>query len=559
MKRTILTALLALVAMAGQGQTPTSALIRGRITNVPKGHEDRLTIHYTEPLQTMSSNEVPLQLDSLGRFEVEVPLMDTTPVAFVWTRLLLSPGEAYDVEMDGGTGEVIVKGRDARLCNEVIAHQPAVCTWDTEWMKTQTDAVVIEEAEKELARLQAANDSIYRSNPTLSQQWRDYAKSRAMASIASYLVQRRYVDASVRQSADGKLWQWFHDHFISQLPHPYTFIQDELGYIVMNYTMEVIAPRVRNGFNLRGIDAAISIALEQQADGTIDRNEVYADSLRTLRTMLQDYNALMGNGAPDSVLTNHPFAKAVPQYFSDTYLMGLLTGGAVGERETMENIERLKDLDMPEDVRDYARAVLLYKEIETYHAPLKPTLQSLVAEVRNDYLRGIITSTSSRYQVLAMRSEHEANLMPNEPLKGLTDGKEIFDKIIAPYRGRIVYVDFWGTWCGPCKMDLKNHTHPLHQALSDLPVTYLYLCNGSQTEAWRSTIAEYNLTGEHLVHYNLPAAQQSAVEKYLHVSHFPTYIIFDREGQRVTTEDCEPKPYHPEAVRRTMQEIMNRQ
>lgn len=559
MKRTILTALLAIIAVAILGQTPTSALIRGRITSVLKGFEDRLSLHYTEPLQTSSFNNVPLQLDSLGRFEVEVPLMGTTPVILVYTQLLLSPGETYDVDYDGAMFRVVVKGRDAQLSNEVIAHQPAVCTWDTEWMKTQTDAVVIEEAEKELKRLQAANDSIYRSNPTLSQQWRDYAKSRAMASIASYLVQRRYVDASVRQSADGKLWQWLHDHFICQLPHPYTFIQDELGYIVMNYTLELIAPRQRNGFNLRGIDTAISIALKQQADGTIDRNEAYADSLRTIRTMLQDYKTLMGNGAPDSVLTSHPFAKAVPQYFSDTYLMGLLTGGAVGERETMENIERLKDLDMPEDVRDYARAVLLYKEIETYHAPLKPTLQSLVTEVRNDYLRGIITSTSSRYQALAMRSEHEANLMPNEPFKDLTDGKEIFDKIIAPYRGRIVYVDFWGTWCGPCKMDLKNHTHPLHQALSDLPVTYLYLCNGSQTEAWRSTIAEYNLTGEHLVHYNLPAALQSAVEKYLHVSHFPTYIIFDREGQRVTTEDSEPKPYNPEAVRRTMQKIMNSQ
>ena len=88
-KKTIITILLALVSMAGQGQTEASALIRGRIINVPKGHEDRLTIHYTEPLQTMSSDEVPLQLDSLGRFEVEVPLLDTAPVILVWTRLLL--------------------------------------------------------------------------------------------------------------------------------------------------------------------------------------------------------------------------------------------------------------------------------------------------------------------------------------------------------------------------------------------------------------------------------------------------------------------------------------
>ena len=557
-KKIIISLLLAFVAMAGQGQTKTSALIRGRIINVPKGHEDRLTIHYTEPLQTMSSDEVPLQLDSLGRFEVEVPLQDTAPVFLVWARLLLSPGETYDVEMDGGTGNVIVKGKDAQLSNEVIAHQPSVCTWDMDWMKAQTDAVVIDEAEKELKRLQAANDSIYNSNPTLSAQWRNYANSRAIASIANHLVQRRYVDATVRQSADGKLWQWLHDHFICHLPQPYTLIQDQLGYFVMNYTMELIAPRQRKGFNLRGIDTAISIALEQQADGTINRSDAYADSLRTLRNLLQDYKTLMNNNAADSVLKSHPFALAVPQYFSDTYLSGLLTDGAVGERETIENIERLKDFDMPEDIRDYARAVLLYTQIEQYHAPLKSSLFNLVAEVKNDYLRNIITSTNERYHTLALRSDYESSLMPNEPLEGLTEGKEIFDKIIAPYRGRIVFVDFWGTWCGPCKIDLKNYTHPLHQALSDLPVTYLYLCNGSKTEAWRSTIAEYNLTGDHLVHYNLPAVQQSAVEKYLHVSHFPTYIIFDQEGRRVTTEDSEPKPYNPEAVRRIMQEIMNR-
>ena len=545
-----------LVALAGQAQTKTSAQLRGRIVNVPAEYENRLSLHEYDPLQTISFNDVPLQLDSLGRFEAEVPLMDTAPVALVWTRLLLSPGETYDVEMDGATGNVVVKGRNAALTNEVIQHQPEGCVWDMDAMKDKTDAFVIDAAEKELKRLEVANDSIQKANG-LSVQWRNYAKSRVLSTMAGYLVQRRYVDAAVRQSADGKLWRWLHDHFICQMPRPYTLIQDHLGYIIMNYTRELISPRVRKGFNLRGIDTAISIALEQQADGTISRSEAFADSLRTLRTMLHDYKALSDAGTPDSILASLPFAKAVPQYFSDAYLTGLITGGAVGERETMEDIHRVASLDMPDDIRDYARAVLLYSQLEQYHAPLNPALLKLANEVKNDYFRTRIIEQSNRYHDLALRSDYEASLMPNEPLVGLIDGEEIFSKIIRPYRGRILFVDFWGTWCGPCKYDLKNHTHPLHQALGDLPVTYLYLCNNSATEAWRSTIAEYSLTGEHLVHYNLPAGQQSAVEKYLGVHKFPTYIIFDRNGQRVTTEENEPRPYDPESVRRLMMELID--
>ena len=269
--------------------------------------------------------------------------------------------------------------------------------------------------------------------------------------------------------------------------------------------------------------------------------------------MLDEYKTLAESGAPDSVLAAHPFAINVRETFADPYLNGLFKG-PVSERETIEDINRLGTLDLPDDLRDYARAVLLYNEIETFHAPLRPDLQKLVPGVENEFFRQTINERNLFYRDLALRNIN-ASLMPNEPLANLTDGKEIFEKIIAPYRGRILYVDFWGTWCGPCKIDLKNFTHPLHQALADLPVTYLYLCNGSTVEAWRSTIVEYNLSAEHCIHYNLPAAQQKAVEDYLQVHHFPTYIIFDRDGKRVTTPDNEPKPYNSDEVRKVMEEL----
>lgn len=552
-KQTIITALLALALLAACTEKKTSALVRGRILNIPKQAENQLTIDYYNPLQAVFPSEIPLQIDSLGRFEVEVPLTDTSPVLIGYQRLMLSPGKTYDLELNGGEIKLTCDGSDASLANEMLNHEPPQCSWRFGAMDDKTDAYVLEAAEKELKRMEEAIDSMQQANPSLSPEWRYCARYRALASLAHTVVQRHFESPAVRQNSDGRLWQWLHDRFICDLPRPYSIVEDNLGYIILYYTEELLDPRTRSKFNLSGMDAAIDIVLDGQADGTISRTEAFADSLRTLRTMLQDYKTLAESNAADSLLASHPFERAANTFFSDPYIKDLFRNGFVSERTTAQNIKRIASLDMPEEVRDLARAGLLYNEVDQYHAPLRPALQALPREVKDKYLRNLIIERSNHYRDLALLSKaEEASLMPNEPLAGLTDGKEIFSRIIEPYKGRILYVDFWGTWCVPCKTYLKNNTHPLHQALNDLPVTYLFLCNGSETEAWRSTIAEYKLTGEHFVHYNLPAAQQQAVEQYLGIHKFPTYIIFDKDGQRVTTEADEPRPYHPEAIRETM-------
>ena len=545
MKRQLITILLALCAMAGQAQT--SALIRGRIVNLPEWARNQLTVDYYNPLQAYFPTWVPLELDSLGRFEVEVPLSDISSVCVVYTHLLLRPGETYDVELDGESVKVTSSGGEGSLTNEVLNHEPAVCDIDCYEMEDKTDAFVLDAVEKELRRMEAYNDSILRANPNLSQQWREYAENNALASLANELVQRKFVKPSVRQSADGKLWQWLHDNFICQLHRPYSLFGDRLGYIILYYTEELLDPHTRSDINLRSFDTAISIALEAPSNSNSD--------LHSLRTMLQEYKTLVESDVPDSVLTSHPFVEAAEKLYTDPYFKQLFKSGVVSERTVAKDIKRVATLDMPEDIRDYARAVLLYSEMEQYHAPLRPALRTLVDEVKDDGFRKLIIEQDKHYRDLA-KQINEKSLMPNEPLAGLTDGKDIFEKIIEPFKGRFVYVDVWGTWCGPCKLDLQLNTLSLHKALADLPVTYLYLCNGSPSEAWRSTIAEYQLAGEHAVHYNLPAAQQSAVEQYIGVHGFPTYRIVAPDGTII--KDDVPRPGNPEAVRKKMLELINK-
>ena len=121
------------------------------------------------------------------------------------------------------------------------------------------------------------------------------------------------------------------------------------------------------------------------------------------------------------------------------------------------------------------------------------------------------------------------SLRPSSDVEGMSDGEKILRKLIEPYQGKPIYVDIWGTWCAPCRENLKESWR-VREALKDYDIVYLFLANNSSDEAWKSVISEYNLTGPNCVHYNLPEDQQSAIERYIGVNGYPTYKLIDKQG-----------------------------
>ena len=65
----------------------------------------------------------------------------------------------------------------------------------------------------------------------------------------------------------------------------------------------------------------------------------------------------------------------------------------------------------------------------------------------------------------------------------------------------------------------------------------MYLAKQSNEKGWKNVIKEYNVTGANVAHYNLPAAQQSILEKYLGVQGYPTYRLIDQNGNLVKVEE----------------------
>ena len=161
--------------------------------------------------------------------------------------------------------------------------------------------------------------------------------------------------------------------------------------------------------------------------------------------------------------------------------------------------------------------------------------------------------SENKQKQFANISEKEVETLEEAPIDSLVDGKDIFQKLIAPYRGRVVYIDVWGTWCGPCRAEME-FVPQLHEALKDLPVTYMYLANKSPEELWKKSAKKYGLEGADCVNLRLPDAQQNAVEDYLGLKGYPTFLLVAPDGTIVTNEA--PRPSASYDVRKAIQKII---
>lgn len=161
---------------------------------------------------------------------------------------------------------------------------------------------------------------------------------------------------------------------------------------------------------------------------------------------------------------------------------------------------------------------------------------------------------SNRAEARASISYEAASELEAMPMDSLIDGRDIFQKLIAPYRGRVVYVDVWGTWCGPCLRELE-HVSELHAALEGLDVMYMYLANQSPEELWQKASKRFGLDGADCVNLRLPDDQQRAVEQYLGVSGYPTYLLVAPDGT-IATADA-PRPSLPVSVRQAILRLLD--
>lgn len=501
----------------------------GWLKDLPKEVLDKKRLFEIDlySIYTKEGVEFKGDIDDEGRFIVKVPVENSQEIYADWRRshlhTVLEPGETYFYLFDYKNKKRLFMGHNARLQNELLAHN-FIRAYEQSDEHSMTDEQIKAYNDQWMNMYQrnvTMLDSLLNENPTLSRKYADYQRMSNVSTMAQELLQSRLF--AISKKLPQTTLDFIEDNLWSNIVKPYT-VSREIGWFLYYYLLMAQEKNPQMQQN-RTFDANTLLQMSEQ--GLFKASAEDLTTIKKWQNMMEQYK----KASPDE-------AKKIEEQNKE--LIEELN--ILMQRPEVEDIvnDYFDMIDLKAKVidsvyqdpvlRDIAKGQLLCSRFVERRLPLNQTCMDVLSEIQLPAIRNAIMTRNDKLLALQQAEvEDIASLHPSSDVEGLTDGEAILRKILEPYKGRIVYLDIWGTWCGPCKEKLSESDY-VKQQLKEFDIVYLYLANRSPEESWKNVIKQYKLTGDNCVHYNLPTAQQRAVEEFLHVDAFPTYKLIDKQG-----------------------------
>jgi thiol-disulfide isomerase/thioredoxin len=166
----------------------------------------------------------------------------------------------------------------------------------------------------------------------------------------------------------------------------------------------------------------------------------------------------------------------------------------------------------------------------------RPEVYDAVPELKSCFSRPVFGKQLEALARAKMAAARKPAPLPAKTMKGISylDGDsivalpdtDILACLTERHENKVLYIDIWATWCGPCLAEMK-HAPLLHERFAG-KVVFVNLCLDSTVEDWWQAVHHDAIPGEN---YHLDKNATNIFMGLYNISGFPTYLLVDRDGQ----------------------------
>jgi thiol-disulfide isomerase/thioredoxin len=297
--------------------------------------------------------------------------------------------------------------------------------------------------------------------------------------------------------------------------------------------------------NIDALTTLVAMLRERKADGDLTKALGYADelvkrferilstSLKPARSSSAQWQERKDRGIASVYLMRgkaHADLGADDKARADltkSYQAAPLAGAAFALGEIAE---KRKDIDEAIDYYLKAFAISLNTDDEIDQKSLRRRIGQLYS-TKNGSEAGLGDRLLKAYDAfIKERDERLAKLDPpninegiDDPLKFTLTRLDGSSLKLGEQRGKVIVMNFWATWCGPCLTEMPLFEKAIAKYKEDKDVFFLAITTDEDRERVAPFLKQYK--------FNLPVAYAEYLNDHFAISAIPTTIILDRKGE----------------------------